>query len=191
MRFHTTSIAPLLWLTLVLATGGCANAPLSVAAMVPHEVEIARTFDASLSVRAHGSEDPWIGSAVIPSEDLQAALVEAIGESKVFRSIGPKGADWELTVTVSHLVEPETGLDMSATVELEWLLVRSGSGAVGWMESLRTSELADTFDADFMDERRLIAIQGAVRKNIEQGIAKLSLLQLDGAPPGVASTPAD
>jgi hypothetical protein len=168
---------PLSIVSLTLTLAGCAS-PLSVSAMVPEKVEIEHTFDASVSVRAQGSEGSFLSHAILPSEDLQASLVQALSQSKLFRTIGPTAADWELTVSVSKLVEPETGLDMSATVFLDWLLAKSGTGAIAWNETIATSFTATTFDADFMEERQLLAVQGAVRENIEQGLARLSHLDL-------------
>jgi hypothetical protein len=131
-------------------------------------------------------ESPLVGHAVLPSEDLQAALVQALGQSKVFRTIGANSADWELTVSVAKIIEPETSLDMSASVFLDWLLTKSGSGAIAWNETIGTSHTATTFDADFAEERRLIAMQTAVREqkvmvSASPGGALSALLRYDPA----------
>src|SRR5262245_56227174 len=50
---------PLSIVSLTLTLASCAS-PLSVSAMVPEKVEIEHTFDASVSVRAQGSESSFL-----------------------------------------------------------------------------------------------------------------------------------
>ena len=174
MRPRSYAAVSFLPLVLVVASA-CSSTPLSVAAMVPHDVEVTRTIPGSVGVRAHGSEDSWLSSPVVSEDSLQATVVQALLEHEIFESVRSDGtSDWQLTVSVKELVEPETGLDMTAVIDLDWLLVRRNSGEIAWNATLRTSHTANNYDAPFIGERGAAALQGAVRKNVEKALSTLA-----------------
>ena len=49
-----------------------------------------------------------------------------------------------------------------------------------------TNHLANTYDAETIDERLMIAIEGAVQKNVEQALREMSAIDFD-----LASMPAE
>lgn len=178
MSLRSAAGVSLLAFALALASA-CSSTPLSVAAMVPHDVEVTRTISGSVGVRAHGSADSWYSSPAVSEESLQSTLVQALIEHEIFESVRSDGSsDWQLTVSVTKLLEPETGLDMTATIDMDWLLVRRGSGEIAWNATLRTSHTANNYDAPFIKERGVAALQGAVKKNVEKGLSKLAQLEL-------------
>jgi hypothetical protein len=126
-----------------------------------------------------GSETGAMDSSNITDEDLKAAIEESIKNSRVFRSIVQgKDSDYELAVSIVQLDKPVFGLSFSVNMEASWVLVKQSDRSVAMKTSIRSSHTATFGDAAVGVTRLRLAVEGAARKNIEQGLQAISALTL-------------
>lgn len=164
-----------------LALGLLACTTTTSTAMVPADIELSNTHSHSIAIQAEGSgRRLGFAPAFVSSETLQATLEEAVLSTELFRALTTvERADYTLTVSVSKLDKPESGLDMTAGVELLWSLAEGRSGDIVWQKTLTTAHTASTRKSGMLDERLRASIEGAVRENIALGLDELSRLELD------------
>lgn len=184
MRARTTLTAPrfLLTATSVLlglsALGGCTTT--SAQAMLPPSIEIVGTHERTVAVHAQGTgRRLGVGPAFVSDADLQAAVEEAILTCELFSAVTTdEGADYALRLKVTKFQKPESGLDMTAGLEVLWSVRDARTRAVLWSETITTSHTANTIGSGMLDERLKSSIEGAVRENIQLGLEKVSSLEL-------------
>jgi len=142
----------------------------------PARVSVVRPVEGTLRVEATGSpRRAGIGSRAIASDALAAAVRGALLESNACAGIADSGpADQILRVEVASLETTEPGLDMEAELEMRWTLLDTAGQVARWQELVRTTAKTNTFDADTFEARGRMAVELAVRRNIEQGLAGLT-----------------
>lgn len=163
---------------LVPLTVACSTT-LQSASIVPAKVELMRQHPQAVTLEATGQEEPWIGFALIPTDTWYAALEQAVLDSELFAEVKRDGdAPFVLTAKLRKLEEPEYGINMRAYLTVDWSLRRSESSEVLWEQSISSTGVAGPRDEEDMHDRARIAIERSARQNIEQGLARMSRLEL-------------
>jgi len=85
-----------------------------------------------------------------------------------------QGGDYELAVTVTQLDKPLFGGSFTVTMETAWSLTRSSDRAVIMRKAVRGSHTATMSDAFVGATRLRLALEGAVRDSITQGLLAIS-----------------
>jgi len=176
-------VNPRALLSLVAAAAllvGCA-APAAPGAMMPPAATVPAPhqfpYTVSVATRGGAATDPML-STNVSDADLRAAVESAIRDSRVFREVVSEGADYRLSVTVVQLTKPFVGFDFTVTMETGWTLVRAQDQQVLLRKVVSGTHTA-TMSESFIGAKRLeLAVEGAARRNIEQGISALAALDL-------------
>ena len=163
----------------VVMIGGCASATTHEG-MVTTKVETVNKHPQSVSVAVTGGkETEATGTPQISDATFKEALVSSIKNSQVFsRVIDGKGGDYLLTVTLFNMQQPLFGASLTVTLEAGWTLTRASGGKPVWQESIKSAHTATFSDAAVAATRLRLATEGAAKKNIEMGLAKISQLKL-------------
>lgn len=166
-------------LMLVGTLAGCASSA-DRSGMVAQDVVVQTKHDRSVAVQtAGGAATGAMDSSNIEDADLKAAIEESIVANQVFRSVvAGRDADYELRVTIVTLDKPMMGLDLTVNLEATWVLVRQSDKSVALKKSIQTTHTATFSDAAVAITRLRLAVEGAARKNIEQGLAEIGKLAL-------------
>lgn len=163
----------------VVGLSGCAS-PADRAAMVPTGIRITQKHDSAVAVRTGGgSATGAMDSSNISDTDLKAAIEDAISQTGAFkRIVQGNGADYELTVNIVHLDKPAFGTSFTVTLEAGWTLIKLSDRSIALRKTIASSHTATMGDAFAGVTRLRLAVEGAVRKNIEQGIQEISVSKL-------------
>lgn len=126
-----------------------------------------------------GAETGALDSSNVSNADLKAALESSISTSGLFKSVVQgKDGEYELTVTVTQLEKPLFGGAFTVTLETGWSLVKSSDRSIAMRKAIRSSHTA-TFSESLMAVTRLrLALEGAVRNNIAEGLQAISALPI-------------
>lgn len=163
----------------VLHLAGCAS-PASHEAMTPQSIAVAKKHPYSVSVETRGgSETGAMDSSNISDADLKTALENAIVKSSVFKNVVQgKNGDYELTVRVTEMSKPVFGLTFTVNLETAWSLVKRSDQSVAMRQVIKSSHTATFSDAAVAVTRLRLAVEGAARDNIAQGLKAISELNL-------------
>jgi hypothetical protein len=125
-----------------------------------------------------GQETSSTGKSQIADAAFRQALIASIEKAKVFSAV-VQGADanYTLSVAIVNVEQPSFGLSFTVKMETAWSL-KKADGSVAWQEVIKAENTATTSDAFAGVERLRIATEGAARKSIEAGLAKISKLSL-------------
>lgn len=163
----------------VLNLVGCAS-PADRDAMTPQSVAVAKKHPYSVSVEAKGgAETGAMDSSNISNADLKAALESAIVKTGVFKNVVQgKNGDYDLTVSVVEMPKPIFGLTFTVNLEMAWSLVKRSDQSVAMRKVIKSSHTATFSDAAVAVTRLRLAVEGAARDNIAQGVKAISELNL-------------
>jgi len=163
----------------IAVLAGCA-APANREAMSPPNVTVAKKFPYTVFVETRGgSETGAMESSNISNEDLKAAIESAIVKSALFRSvIQGKTADYELAVTVAQVSKPILGASFTVTMEAGWSLTMASDKSVVMRKVIASSHTAAWNEAFAGTTRLRLALEGAARENISQGLQAIAQLDL-------------
>jgi len=159
---------------------GCAS-PAKREAMIARSIPKASACHDPVAVVVEGGHetDPLFAPMVSNSE-FQSALVESLRKAGIFRSVeASANAPYRLKVRLEHLDQPVAGFDMTVTLQTDWILTRPPEERVLWQQRILSPYTATMGDAFAGVTRLRVATEGAARRNIEQGLAKLAELKLD------------
>lgn len=175
------SLCLLVCFALVALSGlaGCASSA-DRRAMTVAQAATGKKHPYSVSVRTSGgSETGAMDSSNIADQDLKAAIEDSITQTGLFqRVLQGKDADYELTVSVVQIDKPIFGLTFTVNLEASWVLVRASDRRVALRKSIRSTHTATVGDAFAAVTRLRLAVEGAARQNIEQGLREISQLAL-------------
>ncbi len=162
--------------------GGCAS-PAAPAGMVPASFDVATRHARSVSIAvAGGRETTNVDAPQVSNAAFAEALTAAIKNSGVFSGVAEgEGADYRLAIQIFRVQPPIIGFSMRANMEVGWTLVKTATNAVIWQESIASDFTATMSDAIVGAQRSRLAVEGAAREIIKQGVAKLSRLPLEQA----------
>jgi hypothetical protein len=123
-----------------------------------------------------GAETGAMDSSNVSNADLKAALEASIAKSGLFKTIvqGKDGGDYELTVTVTQLTKPIFGGAFTVTMETGWSLVKVSDKSVVMRKGIKSQHTAELSDSLVGVTRLRLALEGAVRNNIAQGLQAIS-----------------
>ena len=143
-------------------------------------IAVAKKYSYSVSVEARGgSETGAMDSSNISNEDFKAAIEKSIVQSNLFKSIiQGKGGDYELTVTVSQLSKPIFGASFTVNMEAGWSLTKASDKSVAMRKLIKSSHTATMGEAFAAVTRLRLAVEGAGRNNITQGLQAIAELDL-------------
>ena len=165
----------------VIALGGCATGAHRENMVAPATPASAPTkkFASSVQVATNGgAETGAADSSNISNADLKAAIENSITRSALFRSVGASGGDYQLTVNVIQLSKPSFGASFTVDMEAGWTLVRASDKSVLMRKSIKSSHTATMGESLIGVTRLRLAVEGAAKKNIEQGLRSISDLPL-------------
>lgn len=163
----------------VVALAGCASgAHKDNMAVAP--VASTKKFPYSVTVDAKGgAETGAMDSSNVSNADLKAAIESSIAKSSLFKStVQGKNGDYELTVTVTQLQKPTFGGAFTVTMEAAWSLIKTSDKSVVMRKAIQSSHTAQFSDSFVGVTRLRMALEGAVRDNISQGLQAISALPI-------------
>lgn len=166
-------------LAVAVAVSGCASSA-NKEAMLAQNVQVANKHDRAVSVNTGGGAATGaMDSSNISDADLKAAIEASITQTQVFKSVVQgKDADYDLVVTIVQLDKPVFGLTFTVNLETTWVMVKQSDRSVVLKKSIRSSHTATFNDAAVAVTRLRLAVEGAARKNIEQGLQEIGALSL-------------
>lgn len=116
----------------------------------------------------------------VTDEGFADALAVSLEQSGLFRRVVRDSAgQYQLHATVQRLDEDIIGFDMTASIEVSYVLARMAPKGIVWEKKIRTSHTAGMNDSVISITRVRLATEGASRKNIEQALQDISALKLD------------
>lgn len=180
MRKNNKYIFAAVLIGVVAVLSGCAS-PASKEAVVAHGIAIDMHHQKTVSIVTNGgSETGALDTPNISNEDLAAAIEESITENKLFTQVIHDGdSDYLLSVNIVSMTKPLFGASFTVRMEAAWSLSEQKTKQVVMRESITSSYTATMGQALVAVTRLRLAVEGAVRENIKQGLTKISQLQLD------------
>lgn len=163
-----------------LFLGGCVSNANSTS-MVPTSLPAVIKHAGSVSLNVTGSPQvSSMGTALIKTDDFAEAIKVALTQSEVFAKVAPAGQadDFHLEVVLVRIDQPMFGLNMTVTVESNWILTRTGDKSVIWQKAVISTYTAKVGEAFVGATRVRLANEGAARTNIQDAIALLGALTL-------------
>lgn len=160
---------------------GCASTATREAMSVGAPATKSYPYSVSVQTRG-GTETTAMTGSTISNEELKAAIESSIVDSKLFRSVVQGGdGDYELTVTVTQLTKPVFGASFTVDLETGWALAKGSDKTVVMRKGIKSSHTATLDDAVVGATRMRLAVEGAARKNIAQGLQAIAEIgALDG-----------
>ena len=166
-------------ITMVAMLAGCASSA-NWEAMTPTAVATTKKLPQTVSVKTSGgSATGAMDSSSIGNDDLKAAIEKSITQSKLFAAVVPVGGeDYELSVAITRLSKPTFGLAFTVEMEAGWVLVKRSDKTMVWRKSVQSSYTASMSDAFVGVKRLQMAVEGAARQNIEQGLKAIESAEI-------------
>jgi hypothetical protein len=163
----------------VLNLAGCAS-PASHESMTPQNLTISKKHPSSVSVETKGgSETGAMDSSNISNAAFKAAIESSIVKSSLFKNVlQGKNGDYELTVSVTDMSKPLFGASFTVEMETAWSLVKKSDNSIAMRKVIKTAHTATMSDAFVGVTRLQLAVEGAARANIVQGLKAISDLDL-------------
>jgi len=179
IRSIARRLGALLLLAAVAGLAGCA-APAHKENMAAAPVAPLKKLPYSVAVETKGGAETGImDTSNVSNADLKAALESSIVKSSLFKSVVQgKTGDYELTVTVTQLTKPMFGGAFTVTMETGWSLIKTSDKSVAMRKAIRSSHTAEFSDSLVGVTRLRLALEGAVRNNISQGLQAISELSI-------------
>jgi len=172
----------ILIVTAVVGLTGCASTATREAMSVGTPATKSYPYSVSVQTRG-GTETSATTGSTISNEELKAAVESSIMQSKLFKSVVQGGnGDYELTVIVTQLTKPVFGASFTVDLETGWSLIKASDKSVVMRKVVKSSHTATLDDAIVGATRMRMAVEGAARKSIAQGlqaIADLGALDAD------------
>jgi len=163
--------------TYLLFLSGCAA---RASRMIPSSYDLMSKHPYTVRVETVGGRETHpLWNSQISDSAFTEALSNALVQSGVFAAVVKgEGTDYFLDVTVLYYDQPVIGLDFDINIKTMWELSKAHEFKRIWTDTISTTYRAKLGDALFASERLQKANEGAVRVNIQEGIKRLSRLQL-------------
>jgi hypothetical protein len=173
-RFERVGGAVLLVLA-ALVLAGCASGAHqeNMAARGPAPVYKKNPHSVRVEIRG-GSATGAMDTSNISNADLKAAIEASITNSELFRNVAQSHGDYELSVTLTGLTKPMFGGSFTVAMEAGWSLTRTSDNVTLLRKVIRSSHTAVLGDSLVGATRLRLAVEGAARSNIEQGLSAVS-----------------
>jgi hypothetical protein len=135
----------------------------------------AAKFVGGVKVSVSGGKDEAQVSLGLSNPDLQRAVEASLLQSGLVDRIEPgKSARYALNASVANFAHPLIGANFTVRLELAWSMTESGGEKIllrKAIESINTAQFSESFSGA---NRLRLAIEGAVRKNIESMLQELA-----------------
>lgn len=169
------------FLLMVLAILASSCTP-KVKNMVPDIPEPYPRRDKSMAVGDVGGgedTDVWIEGSKVDGRRFNEALAKALRESQMFEQ-KPEGQnpDYWVNAFIMTQDQPAIGLDMTASILVQYTIVHVSSGDTVWQKEINTSYTATFFSCCVGGVRLRRANEGAVRANIKRFLDEAAMLDL-------------
>lgn len=163
----------------IVVLAGCA-APANKELMEAAPLTTAKRHPYTLSVQTQGgAETGAMDSSNVANSDLKAAIESSIAKSQLFKAIVPgKDGDYELNVSITQLSKPAMGFSFTVDMECAWSLTKVSDRSVAMRKVIRSTHTTGATEAFVGAKRLQMAVEGAVRNNIAQGLTALAGLPL-------------
>lgn len=175
-------VFPLL-VALASITGGLAGcaSPASTDAMAARGVQNIQRFQKTVAVSTQGGRETGaMDSSNISDSDFAKAIETSIINNGVFTRIVPSNdSDYILNVSIVNMSKPLFGASFTVDMEAAWSLTNAVSKKAVMRESIKSSATATMGQALVGVTRLQLAVEGAARENIRQGLLAISKLQLE------------
>lgn len=172
-------LAVVVMVSAVALLAACAS-PASRESMSVPTAAITKRHSFSVSVEAKGgAETGAMDSSNIADGELKAAIENSIIQSSLFKSVVQgKGGDYELTVSITSLTKPLFGASFTVTMEAGWVLIKASDRSILLRQGVTSSYTASMGDSLVGVTRLRLAVEGAARNNINQGLQAIAGLNL-------------
>lgn len=179
MRRDKSSLALVLLVGIISLTG-CA-APASKDAVIAHDLPIKQHHQKTVSIQTQGGKETGAMDAPdISNKDLAKAIEESIIENRLFTQvIHGSNSDYLLSVNIVHMEKPLFGASFTVKMEAAWSLLERQTKKVVMRESIKSLHTTTMGEAFAGATRLRLAVEGAIRENIRQGLLGISDLQLN------------
>lgn len=158
---------------------GCAS-PASKDGMVNNAIPQIRQHNKTVSLTTQGGEElDGLGRSGVSNSDFAKAIEESIIENKLFTQvIHSQGSDYVLNVTIVSFTKPIFGGNFTVDMEAAWNLSDPTTKKTVMRKSIKSSHTATMGQAFAGATRLRLAVEGAARENIQQGLMAISESQL-------------
>ena len=168
---------------LILLALVCTGCPLSVKseAMIPLVPMAVHKSTSDIAIAVLGATDVSAPKPIrISDEDFAQSLRESFEKSGLFRKVvTDTQAAHQLQAVFVQLDEQIFGLDMTASMEVNYTLASTSPKKVLWEKGISTTHTAAFGESLISITRLQLATEGAARRNIEQAIQEISKLKLE------------
>jgi hypothetical protein len=163
----------------ILNLTGCAT-PANRDNMTAPVASVTKKFPYSVAVETKGgSETGAMDSSNISNADFKAAIEQSIVQTNLFKNVVQgKNGDYDLTVSVTQISKPIFGASFTVNLETAWSLVKASDKSYVLRKVIKSSHTATMGDALVGVTRLRLAVEGAARDNISQGLKAISELNL-------------
>ncbi|MES1997988.1 MAG: hypothetical protein V4446_01615 [Pseudomonadota bacterium] len=163
----------------VLNLAGCAT-PANRDNMSAPALTVSKKYPYSVAVETRGgSETGAMDSSNISNADLKAAIENSIVQSGLFKNVVQgKTGDYDLTVSVTQISKPIFGASFTVDLETAWSLVKTSDKSYAMRKVIKSSYTATMGDSLVGMTRLRLAVEGAARDNIAQGLKAIADLNL-------------
>lgn len=169
-----------LLILLVLVCTGCPATlkPEAMTSQVPASVHRSAS---DISIAVFGATDISASKPIhILDEDFTKALASSVENSGLFRrALRDVSGKYQLQATFIQLDEQIFGIDMTASMEIHYIMASTTPKKAVWEKKISSSFTAGMSDSVISITRLQLATEGAARRNIEQAIQEISKLQLE------------
>jgi len=168
---------------LILLALVCTGCPLSVKseAMLPLVPMAVHKSTSDIAIAVLGATDVSAPKPIhISDEDFTQSLRESFEKSGLFRKVvTDTQAAYQLQAVFVQMDEQIFGLDMTASMEVNYTLASTSPKKVLWEKGVATSHTTAFGESLISATRLRLATEGAARRNIEQAIQEISKLKLE------------
>lgn len=162
-------------LFIILFISGCGSSKINSKNISPN-INTKNSFPYNINVlTSGGKEKSVLGIQEVSNINLFEAVTSTIKETKLFLDV-KENSDLILELFIVRVGQPVAGKSMTVNVEIAWAL--KNKNEIIWKESIITSDTKRPADFTSAYNRVVEATIEATKKNIKEGLIKLSNLNI-------------
>jgi hypothetical protein len=168
-----------LFLIALAALSGCET--VTVASSIPANFEVSKRHPQTVRVAVKGGvESHFGGRQQVPPDIFRQALLKSIAQTRLFAAVkNDKSAELQLDVTLYKTKNgPSAGLDADVILYANWRLRNLRTHRIVYQERIESHYLETVGQTLSGSARMVHAVEGAMRRNIHEGIRRISLLEI-------------
>ena len=175
-NYHYMVNLSVLVLCCLSVLAGCAT--VQTKRLVPESYEVEKRHPKTVEIKISGGIKSVMGAIQqIPIEKYKEAFYIAMQQSKIFSAINKENSDYRLDIIVYGMKHEKSGnlFVYNQTAYSNWKLTDTDTNKIVFQERVDTTGSHTAFSGA---TRTVRATEDAVRKNIKEGIRRLSELDL-------------